>query len=325
MGLPPPLVIQAGQTLWNSLWHVMMGNLAPSDRGGGYRRPTSQFRHRIGSELPNFPAASGRYRLIVGRSCPWAHRTLLVRALKGLEDAIAITWAIADPSVGGWRLSDAFAGCKTLPDLYQKAAPGYDGRATVPMLWDDHRQAIVNNESAEIIQILNAQFNDFARNPRDLYPPEIREAGDRWNQRIYDTVNNGVYRCGFAQSQTAYDQACDQLFNTLDAIEIALEEAPYLLGDKLTLTDVRLFPTLIRFDFVYHHLFRCNRRRIYDYPHLWQYLKSIYQQPNVATTCDLEGIKTDYYQSLFPLNPGGIVPQGPDLKALLSDNKSSSI
>ncbi|MEM1427652.1 MAG: glutathione S-transferase C-terminal domain-containing protein, partial [Cyanobacteria bacterium P01_H01_bin.130] len=273
-----------------------------------------------------FSAASRRYRLIVGRSCPWAHRTLLVRALKGLEDAIAITWAIADPSVGGWRLSAPFAGCKTLPDLYQKASQGgYDGRATVPVLWDDHRQAIVNNESAEIIHILNTQFNDFARNPRDLDPLENREAGDRWNQRIYDTVNNGVYRCGFAQSQAAYDQACDQLFNTLDAIEIALEKAPYLLGDELTLTDVRLFPTLIRFDLVYHHLFRCNRRRIYDYPHLWRYLKTIYQQPNVAVTCDLEGIKADYYQSLFPLNPGGIVPQGPDLKALLSDNKSSSI
>ncbi|MEM9770749.1 MAG: glutathione S-transferase C-terminal domain-containing protein [Cyanobacteria bacterium P01_D01_bin.73] len=321
MGLPPTFVIKAGQTLWNSLWHTMMGSLAPGDRQGRYQRPDSQFRQWIDAE-PNskFPAEPGRYRLIVGRSCPWAHRTLVVRALKGLEEAIAVTWAIADPSVGGWRLSNTFEGSKTLPDLYRKVSPNYNGRATVPVLWDDYQHTIVNNESADIIQILNSQFNPFAKNSNlDLYPVELREKCDRWNEIIYKTVNNGVYRCGFAQSQTSYENACDDLFKTLDIIESQLKETSYLCGSKLTLADARLFPTLIRFDTVYHHLFRCNRKRIYDYPNLWSYLKTFYARDGVSETCDLEGIKRDYYQSLFPLNPGGIIPYGPNLKHLLSD------
>ncbi|MGD1938779.1 MAG: glutathione S-transferase family protein [Cyanophyceae cyanobacterium] len=320
MGLPPTFVIKAGQTLWNSLWHTMMGSLAPRDGQGSYQRPASQFRQWVDAN-PNskIPAEPGRYRLIVGRSCPWAHRTLVVRALKGLDTVIPVTWAIADPSVGGWRLSTPFEGCDTLAAVYQKASPQYDGRATVPMLWDDRQKQVINNESADIIQILNSQFDDFASNSKlDLYPAELKEMCDRWNKIIYETVNNGVYRCGFAQSQFAYEKACNELFETLDLVEAKLADSTYLCGDQLTLADARLFPTLIRFDLVYYHLFRCSRRRIYDYPNLWNYLKTFYGQPGIAETCDLQGIKQDYYQSLFPLNPGGIVPLGPDLDPMLS-------
>ncbi|MGD1850599.1 MAG: glutathione S-transferase family protein [Cyanophyceae cyanobacterium] len=320
MGLPPTFVIKAGQTLWNSLWQTMMGSLAPSDAQGGYQRPASGFRYGVGADSNSgLSAESGRYRLIVGRSCPWAHRTLVVRALKGLEGAISVTWALADPSVGGWRLSQAFEGCETLPDLYKRVSPNYNGRATVPVFWDDERRTIVNNESADIIQILNGQFNSFATHSSlDLYPVEQRELCDRWNKLIYETVNNGVYRCGFAQSHSAYEKACDDLFKTLDLIEATLNNSPYLCGNQLTLADVRLFPTLIRFDLVYFHLFKCSRKRIYDYPNLWNYLKDFYSQPGIPETCDLPGIKQDYYQSLFPLNPGGIVPLGPDLDHMLS-------
>ncbi|MEB3827122.1 glutathione S-transferase family protein [Phormidium sp. CCY1219] len=317
--LPSKYIIRLGKFVWTTMWQIMMSKMAPRDRDGSYVRPASEFRGAIGTEAGNpFPPESGRYRLFVGLGCPWAHRTLVVRALKGLEDAIAVSVVSPSPNEGIWVLDLPEQGCHTLPELYQLAQPGYNGRCTVPVLWDDRQQAIVNNESAEIIVMLNAQFDEFATHPElDLYPESLREDIDTWNEKIYQSVNNGVYRCGFAQTQAAYDKACDELFATLDEIDAALATRRYLCGNILTLADVRLFTTLFRFDVVYHGLFKCNRRRIRDYDNLGPYLRDLYQQPGVADTCNIESVKRDYYGNLFPLNPGGIIPSGPDVTNLM--------
>ncbi len=311
-GLPPGLIVQIGKTIWQTMWQVMMSQLAPTDQGGSYTRPASAFRQSIEAS-GSYPPASDRYRLIVGMGCPWAHRTLVTRALKGLEAVIPL-WSVApSPTEGRWLFDDATRGWRSLPDLYQTAQPGYTGRSTVPVLWDTHTRTIVNNESADIIVMLNEAFNAFAARPEvDLYPSECRDRIDAWNDRIYHTVNNGVYRCGFARTQSAYEDACTALFTTLDDMDALLGQQRYLCGDRLTLADVRLFTTLFRFDAVYHSLFKCDRRRIREYTHLWPYARDIYQQPGVAATCDIDTIRRDYFGNLFPLNPGGIIPLGPD-------------
>ncbi|BAC89641.1 glutathione S-transferase family protein [Gloeobacter violaceus] len=311
-GLPPGLLIRLGRLVWTTLWRAMMARLAPSDRTGAYVRPAGQFRGVIGAHGP-YPPEAGRYRLYVGLGCPWAHRTLVVRALKGLEEAIGVSVVQPSPEAGGWVLERPEEGCRSLAQLYALARPGYTGRATVPVLWDTRTRAIVNNESAEIIVILDGEFNEFARRPDlELYPAELRETIDRWNEKTYHSVNNGVYRCGFAQTQEAYDRAIEELFTALDTLDAALETRRYLCGERVTLADVRLFTTLFRFDIAYHGLFKCNRRRIRDYRNLGAYLRDLYQLAGVAGTCDAESVKRDYYGNLFPLNPGGIVPAGPD-------------
>ncbi|MGB3199269.1 MAG: glutathione S-transferase C-terminal domain-containing protein [Nodosilinea sp.] len=320
-GLPPGLLIRTAKMVWTTLWQTMMGQMAPSSKGGDYQRPESEFRQRI-EPGGNYPPEANRYQLIVGMGCPWAHRTLVTRALKGLEGAIAIISVMPSPDEGCWVFESPFRGCRTLPELYRQAQSGYGGRATVPVLWDTHTASIVNNESAEIIVILNEAFDEWATHPEvDLYPENFRPENlrpeiDRWNDRIYSAVNNGVYRCGFAQTQAAYDRAVSELFDTLDAIDRTLEISHYLCGDRVTLADVRLFTTLFRFDVVYYSLFKCNRRRIQDYAYLGPYLRRLYHLPGVAETCDIEAVKRDYYGNLFPLNPGGIIPAGPDLTYL---------
>lgn len=324
--LPSSFIIQSGKFVWTTLWHMMMSRIAPRDAVGAYLRPASQFRAQVSSaaDAP-YPPAAGRYRLYVGLSCPWAHRTLVVRALKGLDQVIPVTIVKPSPAVGGWVFDPPEEDCQLLADLYQKAQPGYNGRATVPLLWDSQSGTIVNNESADIIVILNAQFNQFAGNPDlDLYPESLKPSIDQWNERIYPTVNNGVYRCGFAQTQPAYDAACHDLFSTLDQIEAVLKINRYLCGKTLTLADIRLFTTLFRFDAVYYGLFKCNRRCIQDYPQLRGYLQELYQLPGVASTCDLDAVKRDYYGNLFPLNPGGIIPDGPDMGYLLQPHDRGS-
>ena len=317
--LPGKLIVKTGKFVWTTMWQVMMSQLAPSSKAGEYIRPASQFRNSIGGDIANtYQPAANRYRLYVGMGCPWAHRTLVTRALKGLEDAIAVSIVYPSPDAGIWVLSESELGCNTVPELYQLANPGYKGRCTVPILWDDETKTIVNNESAEIIEILNAEFNQFAKHAVELYPAEFKETIDRWNDKIYHAVNNGVYRCGFAQSQQAYETASQKLFATLDEIEQVLATKRYLCGNRLTLADIRLFTTLFRFDIVYYGLFKCNLRRIADYQHLSGYLRDIYQLPGVADTCDLESVKRDYYGNLFPLNPGGIIPIGPDIANLRS-------
>ena len=317
--LPSKYIVKLGKFVWTTMWQTMMSQLAPRSKSGEYLRPQSQFRNSISTETGNpYPPAAGRYHLVVGMGCPWAHRTLVVRTLKGLEEAIASDRVSPSLDEGFWIFERPFEGCRTLPELYQLAKPGYSGRSTVPVLWDSQNKAIVNNESAEIIEILNAQFNEFAQKPElDLYPIPLREDIDRWNEKIYHTVNNGVYRCGFAQTQATYDRACTELFATLDEIDGVLAAKRYLCGNGVTLADVRLFTTLFRFDIVYYGLFKCNRRRIQDYQHLGAYLRDLYQLPGVTDTCDLDSVKRDYYGNLFPLNPGGIIPSGPDIANLM--------
>jgi putative glutathione S-transferase len=343
--LPPGLIVRLGKWVWTTMWRVMMSKLAPPDPTGAYVRPQSQFRDAVQpwtpAEIPAetlseasseaasdvqsdatsktqsknvpFPAENQRYGLIVGYGCPWAHRTLVVRALKGLEDAIPVFVVSPSPDQGIWIFDQPLAGCHTLPELYQLAKAGYDGRSTVPVLWDQQQQAIVNNESAEIIVMLNAAFNPWASHSEvDLHPADLQPEIEQWNDKIYHAVNNGVYRCGFAQTQTAYDAACQELFTVLDEIDRVLAHHRYLCGDRVTLADVRLFTTLFRFDAVYYSLFKCDRNRIQDYEHLGPYLRDLYQLPGVAATCDLKAVKQDYYGNLFPLNPGGIIPTGAD-------------
>ncbi|NJK40800.1 MAG: glutathione S-transferase family protein [Acaryochloridaceae cyanobacterium SU_2_1] len=316
--LPPQLIIGLGKFAWTTMWQLMMSNLAPPNRTGAYQRPASQFRHQISKEIGQaFPPAAHRYRLYVGLGCPWAHRTLLLRALKGLQEVIDLVVVQPSATAGGWVFEPEHEGCQGLRDLYKLAQPGYQGRCTVPVLWDTQTQKIVNNESAEIIVMLNDQFNDVAQQPDlDLYPAALRPSIDHWNDKIYTAVNNGVYRCGFAQTQIAYQEACTELFAVLDEIDTALANRRYLCGDQVTLADLRLFPTLFRFDLVYYGLFKCNQRRIEDYQHLGPYLRDLYQLPGVADTCNLEAVKQSYYGFLFPLNPGGIIPLGPDLTQL---------
>jgi glutathionyl-hydroquinone reductase len=316
VSLPPGLLIRSGKWVWTSLWQRMMAQLAPASKTGDYQRPESEFRAGITAEGAH-PPANHRYSLIVGMGCPWAHRTLVTRALKGLEAVVSIVPVEPSPDQGCWVFATPFRGCRTLPELYRQARPGYQGRSTVPVLWDRQTATLVNNESADIIVILNEALNEFAAHPEvDLYPEPLKATIDGWNERIYATVNNGVYRCGFAQTQAAYDRACAELFDTLAAIEVTLADQRYLCGDTITLADVRLFTTLFRFDVVYYSLFKCNRRRIQDYPALSRYVQDIYHLPGVAATCDVEAVKRDYYGNLFPLNPGGIIPAGPDLAYL---------
>ncbi len=265
-----------------------------------------------------FPAAAGRYHLYVSLACPWAHRTLIFRKLKKLEDVISVSVVAALLGKYGWEFGtepgatlDSVNGKSTLADVYLLADPHYSGRVSVPVLWDKKQKTIVNNESAEIIRMLNSAFDAFTDVHTDYYPPKLRAEIDRINARVYDTVNNGVYRAGFATTQGAYEEAARALFATLDQLEELLSRQRYLAGRQITEADWRLFTTLVRFDAVYYSHFKCNLRRIVDYANLWNYLRELYQQPGVAETVSLDHIKRHYYGSHRNVNPTGIVPIGP--------------
>ncbi|KAK7267442.1 hypothetical protein RIF29_20116 [Crotalaria pallida] len=315
--LPPGLLVTTVRTAWSATWQLMMSQLAPSDPSGNYTRPASKFR------FTNFSSTTALH-LYVGLPCPWAHRTLIVRALKGLEDAVPMS--VASPGLDGlWEFKrvggsgsgsgavvpglDTANGCETLKEVYGLRKGGYDGRAGVPMLWDKDSKDVVCNESIDIIEFFNSGLNGLASNPElDLSPPELKEKIQQWYQIIYPNVNNGVYRCGFAQSQEAYDRAVNDLFSTLDKLENHLASSRYLCGDTLTLVDVCLFTTLIRFDPVYNVLFKCTKKKLCEYPNLHAYMRDIYQIPKVAATCNFTEIVDGYYKILFPLNPGSIKP-----------------
>ena len=272
--------------------------------GGAFIRPASAFRDRV--EVPQ----PGRYHLYVSKSCPWAHRTLVVRALKGLEGAIPVFYADPTMAENGWEFSSG--GIRYLHELYARAKPGYSGRVTVPVLWDSRALRIVNNESAEIIRMLDRDFDALARRRLPgLYPAGLRREIESLNERIYHTVNNGVYRAGFATAQDKYEEAVTALFATLDWLERRLAKRRWLCGARFTEADVRLFTTLVRFDAVYYSHFKCNLRRLVDYKNLWRYTKSIYALPGVARTVDLAEIKSHYYRSMKHINPTQIVPKGP--------------
>ncbi len=307
--------------LINGVWHDRTGYNTEST-GGRFVRESPGFRNWVSAEPDaDFPAAAGRYHLYVALACPWAHRVLIMRKLKGLEDVIGVS--VLDPYMGpnGWWFSNApgtdpdpLYGVLYLHELYQKADSSYTGRATTPTLWDRERETIVSNESADILRMLNQAFNAFAERPDlDYYPPALREAIDSINEPIYNHVNNGVYKTGFATTQTAYESEYDALFATLDWLDRLLADQRYLLGGQITEADWRLFVTLVRFDAVYFGHFKCNQNRIADYPNLSGYLRELYQIPGVSETVNFHQIKRHYYTSHPWINPNGIVPKGPTL------------
>ncbi|MBY6002818.1 glutathione S-transferase family protein [Salipiger bermudensis] len=306
---------------WQDRWDY-------NDDSGKFQRSETAFRNWItadGSAGPSgeggFKAEPGRYHLYVSYACPWAHRTLVFRALKGLEELIPVSVVHPDMLSDGWTFQTDFPGATGdrlydlpfLRDLYTKAKPDISGRVTVPVLWDKERETIVSNESAEIIRMFNEAFDGLTGNSDDYWPEELREAIEPINARIYDTVNNGVYKAGFATSQEAYDDAVGPLFESLDWIEERLSKGRYLMGDRITEADWRLFTTLIRFDQVYNVHFKCNKARIVDYPNLWAYTRELYQWPGVADTVYFDHFKRHYYYSHDMINPNRIIPVGPDL------------
>ncbi|WP_291735242.1 glutathione S-transferase family protein [Leisingera sp. F5] len=307
---------------WHDKWYDTKST------GGAFKRSESQFRNWItadGSAGPSgkggFPAASGRYHLFVSLACPWAHRTLIFRKLKGLEDHISVSVVHPDMLGEGWTFDrddhgatgDTLFGSSHMHQIYTRADAGYTGRVTVPVLWDKEQDTIVSNESAEIIRMLNSAFNGITGNTSDYWPEELREPIEAVNARIYSTINNGVYKCGFATTQQAYDTAVEPLFESLDWLEDLLSQHRYLLGDRVTEADWRLFTTLLRFDPVYHVHFKCNRKRLADYPNLWAYTRELYQWPGVAETVGLQHIVRHYYYSHDTINPHRIIPVNPDI------------
>jgi putative glutathione S-transferase len=292
---------------------------------GRFIRPTSIFRNfvtRDGSPGPSgqggFAAETGRYHLYISLACPWAHRTLIFRALKKLEPVISVS--ITEPLYGktGWEFGtarggmlDSANGKATLSEIYLLADPHYTGRVSVPVLWDKKRRTIVNNESSEIIRMLNSAFDAFTDVRADYYPVALRSEIDAVNELIYPNINNGVYRAGFATTQEAYEEAAYGIFETLDKLEERLSRHRYLVAGQITEADWRLFTTLARFDTVYFSHFKCNLRRIADYPNLWNYTRDLYQMPGIAETVSIDHIKRHYYGSQRQVNPTGIVPIGP--------------
>ena len=287
---------------------------------GRFVRSTTSFRSWISADGGGFPAEAGRYHLYLAWACPWAHRTAIMRKLKGLEGTIGLSavgsfmgedgWAFYDePGVIPDTVNDAFY----LREVYAKADPGYTGRVTTPVLWDKETETIVNNESREVIRMLDTEFGEFTTTDAGFYPADLREEIDVTIDAIYEPINNGVYRSGFATSQEAYEEAVTEIFDALDRWESVLGERRYLCGDRITEADWCLFPTLVRFDAVYHTHFKCNLRRIVDYPNLWGYLRELYEQPGVAETVRMDHIKRHYYRSHESVNPTRIVPKGPIL------------
>ncbi len=293
------------------------------DDSGEFVRKETVFHSWIKSDgSSDFRPETDRYHLYVSLACPWAHRTLIYRKLKGLESVISVD--VVDPILPGqgWTFEqsspgatgDTVNGLDILRQVYELASPGYDGVVTVPVLWDKAQKTIVNNESSEIIRMFNTEFQDLANNPElDLYPEHLRKSINEINTWVYDEINNGVYRAGFARTQKAYSSAVSRLFAALDRAEAILARSRYLCGDALSEADIRLFVTLVRFDAVYVAHFKCNIRRIVDYPNLWGFTRDIYQIPGVAETVNMEHIKRHYFESHRHINPFGIVPDGPEL------------
>ena len=312
--------------LVDGVWHDVWYDTGKS--GGTFERSTAGFRNWItadGSPGPSgkggFIAESGRYHLYVSYACPWAHRTMIFRQIKGLTDHITFDVVHPDMLSNGWTFEtdqtgstgDRQFGLPFVRDIYLRTDPSISGRVTVPILWDKHQNTIVSNESSEIIRMFNAAFNKLTDNDLDFYPSALRAEIEPVNQRIYSTLNNGVYSCGFATTQAAYDAAVAPLFDTLDWLEDHLTDRHYLVGTDLTEADWRLFPTLVRFDSVYHTHFKCNRKRIIDYPNLWAYTRELYQHPGISDTVNIQHIIRHYHFSHDTINPNRIIPTNPIL------------
>jgi len=311
---PPAVLVQSARCLWRQQWRVLMGGLGPADAAGRYRRPAPAF-----AELPPLPedaAETGAHVLIVGRSCPWAHRAWLVWNLRRLGSSIELLVVEPDPAAGRWRFAAPFAGCDTLRQLYRRSGASADAPATVPALWSRRQERLVLNESARLIELLDL-WPASEGVPR-LNAEPLRPAIDAWRQRLQGAVNDGVYRCGFARSQAAYDEAVGELFDTLAAVEAELGgRGPWLCGAELSLADVVLFPTLMRLELVYAPLFGASRQPLWQLPALWRWRSRFFALPGVAGTCCADAWRADYFGALFPLHPSGIVPAGPALATLV--------
>jgi glutathionyl-hydroquinone reductase len=292
---------------WQDRWYDTGGS-------GAFQRGESAFRKFATADgSSGFKAEAGRYHLYLSMACPWCHRVLLMRALKKLDAAISVSFVEPLMLEEGWVFAapEPITGAKRAYEIYLKAEPAYTGRVTVPILWDKQRNTIVNNESAEIVRMLNTEFAAFTGDRADYYPSALRGEIDAINARVYDTVNNGVYKAGFATKQEPYETAARELFDSLDWLEAILANRKFLLGDRMTEADVRLFPTLARFDAVYYSHFRCNLRHVYEYPSIWRYTRSIYAMPGVAATVDVPVFKQHYFGSHRSINPSGVIPLGP--------------
>ena len=311
---PPPFVVRSARQLWHWQWLQLMGGLGPADAAGHYQRPAAPFAER--PALPDDAAATDQHVLIVGRSCPWAHRAWLVWSLRGLADSITLLVVDPDPEEGRWRFASAFEGCDTLQELYRRSGAAGPGPASVPALYSRRRQRILVNESARLIELLNAWPAATAA-PLDLDPPAQQASSRHWRERLQHTVNDGVYRCGFARNQSAYDQAEGELWASLEAAEAALADGPWLCGGEPSLADVQLFTSLIRLELVYAPLFGVSRRPLWQLPRLWHWRQRFYALPGVAATCWPEAWRRDYFGALFPLHPSGIIPAGPELATLV--------
>ncbi|WP_277882020.1 glutathione S-transferase family protein [Leptolyngbya sp. FACHB-541] len=300
------------------------------DEKGRFNRMPTHFHNTVTADgSSGFKAEPGRYHLYVSLGCPWAHRTVIMRKLKGLEDVISLS--IVDPVISeeGWTFSDApecipdvVNGTHYLREVYTLADLNYSGRVTVPVLWDKQTGAIVNNESRQIIRMFDTEFAAFSTTGADLYPKDFQQQIDQTIDEIYQPINNGVYRSGFANSQEAYEEAVTELFAALDRWEEVLENQRYLCGDRFTEADICMFTTLFRFDLAYHGLFKCNLRRLVDYPNLWGYLRDLYQHPGVAEVCSIEHVKRLYYAGIPQLNPNRIVPLGPAIDFSAPHNRA---
>ncbi|EPE2277783.1 glutathione S-transferase family protein [Vibrio cholerae] len=298
---------------WHDVWYDT------KQHDGEFIREDAGFRDWVkATPDTQFAAESGRYHLYVSLACPWAHRTLIFRALKGLQAHIDVTIVCPDMLSHGWQfgIPEPLHGYTQLHQLYTHAKADYTGRVTVPVLWDKKRHTIVSNESSEIIRMFNSAFNELTGNQTDYYPQALRTAIDEWNEFIYPNINNGVYRCGFATTQKAYEEAFEALFAALDKVDQHLATHRYLVGNQITEADWRLFTTLVRFDAVYVGHFKCNRQRIADYPHLSGYLRELYQVPGIQETVDFYHIKRHYYFSHTTINPTQVVPVGPQVDLL---------
>ncbi|MGH8226946.1 MAG: glutathione S-transferase family protein [Steroidobacteraceae bacterium] len=294
---------------------------------GEFNRLASRFRGRISAEAGAvFPVEPGRYHLYVSRACPWCHRTMIYRTLKHLEPVIPMSTVEPLMLEEGWtfREADLLTGVRRVFELYLLADPRYTGRATVPVLWDGVQGMIVNNESSDIIRMFDTEFAALTGDRTDYHPPELAAEIDAINTRLYETVNNGVYRAGFATRQEPYERAVRQLFESLDWIEDRLGTHRYLAGDRLTEADWRLFPTLVRFDAVYYGHFKCNLRHVYEYPRLWAYTRELYQVPGIRQTVAIEECKAHYFGSHRAINPSGIMPLGPELDFLVPHGRRAA-
>ena len=311
----PPLLVASVRAAWRCQWQQLMKGLGPADAAGNYRRPESAF--AVAPELPATAGNTGVHGLIVGRSCPWAHRAWLVWSLRQLAGSLELVVVEPDPKAGRWRFDTPYEGASALVDLYRRSGGDPKARATVPALYDRTGRRILVNESARLIELLNRW--PAPEGAPDLLPEDQAQAIGHWRQRLQGTVNDGVYRCGFARTQAAYDQAEAELFASLEAAETALERGgPWLCGNRLTLADVVLFPTLIRLELVYAPLFGCSRRPLWSFPALMAWRARLYALPGVAATCFPDSWRRDYFGALFPLHPSGIVPAGADLATLVT-------